>query len=102
MIVGVSARPEEMDVNCTREKQLTNMRSSVSDVLERMTPPTDLSLEQAISGCARAGIGSTIAGSSTPRWWRKVISPCLVGNRWLSTIGDSPLSCKFMMALRSP
>jgi GTP-binding protein len=48
MIVGVSARPEEMDVNCTREKQLTNMRSSTSEVLERMTPPTDLSLEQAI------------------------------------------------------
>ena len=48
MIVGVSARPEEMDVNCTREKQLTNMRSSTSEVLERMTPPTDLTLEQAI------------------------------------------------------
>jgi GTP-binding protein len=48
MVIGVSARPEEMDVNCTREKQLTNMRSSTSEVLERMTPPTDLSLEQAI------------------------------------------------------
>jgi GTP-binding protein len=48
MVVGVSARPEEMDVNCVREKQLTNMRSANQDVLERMTPPTDVSLEQAI------------------------------------------------------
>ena len=37
-----------MDVNPTEEKKLTNMRSSTSDELERMTPPTDLSLEQAL------------------------------------------------------
>jgi len=48
MIVGENARTEEMDVNPTKEKKLTNMRSSVSDELERMTPPRDLSLEQAL------------------------------------------------------
>jgi len=48
MIVGENARSEEMDVNPTKEKKLTNMRASSSDDTERMTPPRDLSLEQAI------------------------------------------------------
>jgi GTP-binding protein len=48
MIVGLSPRIDEMDVNITKEKQLNNIRSSTSEVLERMTPPTDLSLEQAL------------------------------------------------------
>ena len=48
MIVGENARPEEMDVNPTKEKKLTNMRASASDDTERMTPPTELSLEQAL------------------------------------------------------
>jgi GTP-binding protein len=48
MIVGENARPEEMDVNPTREKHLTNMRSSVADELVRTTPPTVLTLEQAL------------------------------------------------------
>jgi GTP-binding protein len=48
MVIGESARPEEMDVNPTREKKLTNMRAAGSDDFERMTPPTVLSLEQAL------------------------------------------------------
>ncbi|MGH9019888.1 MAG: translational GTPase TypA [Acidimicrobiales bacterium] len=48
MVVGESSRPEEMNVNPTREKKLTNMRASGSDHTERLTPPTDLSLEQAL------------------------------------------------------
>jgi GTP-binding protein len=48
MVVGESARAEEMDVNPTREKKLTNMRAAGSDEFERMTPPTVLSLEQAL------------------------------------------------------
>ncbi|HLK44850.1 MAG TPA: translational GTPase TypA, partial [Acidimicrobiales bacterium] len=48
MIVGENAREEEMDVNPTKEKKLTNMRSSTSEELERVTPPTVLTLEQAI------------------------------------------------------
>jgi GTP-binding protein len=48
MVVGENARQEEMDVNPTKEKKLTNMRSSVAEELERMTPPRVLSLEQAL------------------------------------------------------
>ena len=48
MIVGENARADEMDVNPTKEKKLTNVRSSTADELERLTPPTILSLEQAL------------------------------------------------------
>jgi GTP-binding protein len=48
MIIGENSRSEEMDVNPTKEKKLTNMRSSGNDDFERMTPPTIMSLEQAL------------------------------------------------------
>ena len=48
MIVGENARTEDMDVNPTKEKKLTNMRSSSSDDTVRLTPPRILSLEQAL------------------------------------------------------
>jgi GTP-binding protein len=48
MIVGENARAEEMDVNPTKEKKLTNIRSSTAEELERLTPPLALSLEQAL------------------------------------------------------
>ena len=48
MIVGEHARSNDLDVNITKEKKLTNMRSSTSDELERLIPPKKLSLEQAI------------------------------------------------------
>ena len=48
MIVGENARSEEMDVNPTKEKKLTNMRSSSSDDTVRLTPPRPMSLEQAL------------------------------------------------------
>jgi GTP-binding protein len=48
MIVGENARAEDLDVNPTKEKHLTNMRSSTSDVLERMAPPKRLTLDQAL------------------------------------------------------
>ena len=48
MIVGENARADEMDVNPTKEKKLTNVRSSTADELERLTPPMHLSLEQAL------------------------------------------------------
>ncbi len=48
MIVGENARSEEMNVNPTKEKKLTNMRASGSDHTEKVTPPTILSLEQAL------------------------------------------------------
>ena len=48
MIVGEHARSNDLDVNAVKEKQLTNMRSSTSDVLVRLTPPKPLTLESAI------------------------------------------------------
>ena len=48
MIVGENARREDMDVNPTKERKLTNMRSSTSEELVRLTPALDLSLEQAL------------------------------------------------------
>ena len=48
MIVGENARSEEMNVNPTKEKKLTNMRASGSDNTEKIAPPTTLSLEQAL------------------------------------------------------
>jgi len=48
MIVGENSRSEDMDVNIVREKHLTNMRASGSDNTQRLTPPTRLSLEQAL------------------------------------------------------
>jgi hypothetical protein len=48
MIVGENARSEEMNVNPTKEKKLTNVRSSTADELERLSPHLHLSLEQAL------------------------------------------------------
>ena len=41
-----------MDVNPTKEKHLTNVRSSTADELERLIPPRLMSLEQALEYCA--------------------------------------------------
>ena len=48
MIVGENARSDEMDVNPTKEKQLTNHRASGSDDLVRLVPARVMSLEQAL------------------------------------------------------
>jgi GTP-binding protein len=48
MIVGENSRIEDMDVNISREKKLTNVRASASDDTVRLTPYKDLSLEQAL------------------------------------------------------
>ncbi|MFL6110227.1 MAG: translational GTPase TypA, partial [Catenulispora sp.] len=48
MIVGENSRADDMDVNIAKEKKLTNMRSSASDVTETLIPPRQLSLEQAL------------------------------------------------------
>ncbi|MFD6095671.1 translational GTPase TypA [Nocardiopsis flavescens] len=51
MIVGENARADDMDVNITKEKKLTNMRSATGDELVRLVPPRKLSLEQALEFC---------------------------------------------------
>ncbi len=48
MIVGENARDDEMDVNPTREKKQTNIRAAAADEAIRLTPPLQLSLEQAL------------------------------------------------------
>jgi GTP-binding protein TypA/BipA len=48
MIVGENARAEDLDVNATKEKHLTNIRSSTADVLVRLVPHRTLSLDQAL------------------------------------------------------
>jgi len=48
MIVGLNLREEDMEINVTKEKQLTNMRASSADMITVLTPPTILSLEQCI------------------------------------------------------
>jgi len=51
MIVGENSRQDDMDVNATKEKKLTNMRSSTGDELVRLIPHRQLSLEQALEFC---------------------------------------------------
>jgi GTP-binding protein TypA/BipA len=51
MIVGENSRQDDMDVNPTKEKKLTNMRQSSADVLVPLIPHRVLSLEQALEFC---------------------------------------------------
>ncbi|HLU98295.1 MAG TPA: translational GTPase TypA [Thermobifida alba] len=51
MVVGENSRADDMDVNITKERKLTNMRSSTAEELERLVPPRRLSLEQALEFC---------------------------------------------------
>jgi GTP-binding protein len=51
MIVGENSRQDDMDVNPTKEKKLTNMRSSTGDVLVPLIPHRVLSLEQSLEFC---------------------------------------------------
>jgi len=48
MIVGENSRNEDMDVNITKEKKLTNMRSSTADSFENLVPPRKLTLEESL------------------------------------------------------
>ena len=51
MVVGENSRADDMDVNITKEKKLTNIRSSTGEELERLVPPRALSLEQSLEFC---------------------------------------------------
>jgi GTP-binding protein len=48
MVIGENSRADDMDVNITKEKKLTNMRQSTSDTFESMTPSKQLTLEQCL------------------------------------------------------
>ncbi|WP_262848096.1 translational GTPase TypA [Mumia quercus] len=51
MIVGENSRDDDMDVNITKEKKQTNVRSSTADNFEKLIPPKKLSLEQSLEFC---------------------------------------------------
>ena len=51
MIVGENSRADDMDVNITKEKKQTNVRSATSDNFEKLIPPRKLSLEQSLEFC---------------------------------------------------
>lgn len=48
MVVGENSRNEDMEVNITKEKKLTNMRAASADSFEGLTPPTKLTLEESL------------------------------------------------------
>src|SRR5215213_10780072 len=48
MVVGINSREDDLSVNVCREKQMTNIRSSTSDIAVRLTPPVRFSLEEAL------------------------------------------------------
>jgi GTP-binding protein len=48
MVVGENSRADDMDVNITKEKKLTNMRQSTADNFESMTPSRQLTLEECL------------------------------------------------------
>ncbi|KJX75093.1 translational GTPase TypA [Mycobacterium lepromatosis] len=52
MVVGINSRPEDLDINVTREKKLTNMRSSTANVIETLVKPLELDLERAMEFCS--------------------------------------------------
>ena len=51
-VVGENARNEDMDVNITKEKKLTNMRSATADAFENLIPPRKLTLEESLEFAA--------------------------------------------------
>ncbi len=48
MVIGENSRADDMDVNITKEKKLTNMRQSTADTFESMTPSRQLTLEESL------------------------------------------------------
>jgi GTP-binding protein len=52
MVVGENPRAEDLDINVTKEKKLTNMRSATGEELERLARPRKLGLEEALEFCS--------------------------------------------------
>ena len=83
MIVGENSREQDMEVNVTREKKLTNMRSSTADEAIRLIPHRQLSLEQAIEFIADDEFvevtpksirlrKKVLAANKRPRRWQEI------------------------------
>jgi GTP-binding protein len=52
MVVGENPRAEDLDINITKEKKLTNMRQSSADVMETLARPRKMGLEEALEFCS--------------------------------------------------
>ncbi|MFJ9780778.1 translational GTPase TypA [Amycolatopsis sp. NPDC101161] len=52
MVVGENPRFEDLDINITKEKKLTNMRQSSADVMETLARPRKMGLEEALEFCS--------------------------------------------------
>jgi len=48
MVIGETPRPQDLSINIIKKKHLTNMRQSIRDLDERLTPPKDMSLDEMI------------------------------------------------------
>ena len=66
MIIGENAKPDDLDVNPMKAKQLTNIRSAGKDEAIRLTPPRRLTLEQAIAYIERRRAGRGDAEGHPP------------------------------------
>jgi hypothetical protein len=104
MIIGENARTEDMDVNATKEKKLTNMRTHSHDEAIRLTPPRESRSSRrssssaptswsrsrrSRSGCASESCPSTTAAappaaSTTSAWLRGVAASGRCGRRRLA------------------
>ncbi len=80
MIVGENSREADLDVNVTREKKLTNMRSSGADEAIRLVPPRILTLEAAIEFIAEDEFVEVTPKSIRLR--KKVLDPSRRPRRW--------------------
>lgn len=80
MIVGENSRESDMDVNITREKKLTNMRSSTADEAIRLIPPREMTLEKAIEFIADDEYVEVTPGSIRLR--KKVLDAKKRPKRW--------------------
>jgi GTP-binding protein len=70
MVVGESSRDDDMDVNITKEKKQTNVRSSTAETFEKLVPPRRLSLEQSLEFCRE---GECVEVTPTSVRIRKVV-----------------------------
>ena len=91
MVIGENARDEEMDVNPTKEKKQTNVRSASADEAIRLTPPLLLSLEQALEFIAD---DECVEVTPANVRLRKVILDGHTRGRLRSRSRNPPLTCR--------
>jgi GTP-binding protein len=77
MVIGTNSRTDDIDVNPTREKQKTNMRTHAADEAIRLVPPRLLSLEQAIEQIADDELVEITPASTRLR--KRVLDPAVRG-----------------------